>query len=200
MNGGFMIQVISALNFVISIYMMIIFVRIILTWFSWLRDSQLRDVLARITDPYINFFRQFPFLKIGYVDLSPMAAIVVLSLVNRFLTTLAFHGRITIGITLGLVLQAVWGLVSVVLGLLIIILALRLIAHFMKISVYTPFWRVVDYISQPVIFRVTSTIVKDRILQFTTSIVVSIAALGAVFLISRFLVIFLYGVLINLPF
>ena len=197
--GGFMIQLIGALNFLISIYMMIIFIRIILTWFSWLRDSQIRDVLARITDPYINLFRRFTFLRIGYIDLSPMAAIVVLSLVNRFLTTLAFHGRITIGITLALVLQAVWGLVSVVLGFLIIVLILRLVAHFMKLDVYSPFWRVVDSISQPVSYKIIRTIFKDRIIHFTNAIIISIASLFAAYLILRVLVMFISGILMGLP-
>jgi len=194
-----MIQLIGALNFLISIYMMIIFIRIILTWFSWLRDSQIRDVLARITDPYINLFRRFTFLRIGYIDLSPMAAIVVLSLVNRFLTTLAFHGRITIGITLALVLQAVWGLVSVVLGFLIIVLILRLVAHFMKLDVYSPFWRVVDSISQPVSYKIIRTIFKDRIIHFTNAIIISIASLFAAYLILRVLVMFISGILMGLP-
>ena len=195
-----MIQLIGALNFLINIYMMILFARIILTWFSWLRDSPLRDFLGRITDPYINLFRRFTFLRIGYVDLSPMAAIVTLSLVNTFLSTLAFHGRITVGITLALILQAIGGLVSVIIGLLVIILALRLVAHFMKLSLYSPFWRIVDSISRPVIYKVTSTIFKDRILQLTTAAGISIAVLIAAYLILRFLVSFLSGMLITLPF
>jgi YggT family protein len=194
-----MIQLIRTLNFLISIYMMIIFARVILTWFSWLRDSQLREILARITDPYINLFRRFTFLRIGYVDLTPMAAIVTLSFVSRFLTMLAFHGRITIGITLALVLQALWGLVSVILGFLIIVLVLRLVAHLMRFSIYSPFWRIVDTISQPVIYRINSAIFKDRIARFTTSAIVSIASLGVIYLILRFLVLLVSGMLIQFP-
>jgi len=194
-----MIQFIGAVNFFISIYSMIIFARIILTWFSWLRDSQLRDILARITDPYINLFRRFTFLRIGHVDLSPMAAIVVLSLFSRFLTALALHGRITIGITLALVLQALWGLVSVILGFLIIVLILRLIAHFMRFSIYSPFWRIVDSISQPVTYRINSFIFKDRIIHFTTSVIISIASLAAAYLILRILVVIVSGILIRFP-
>jgi len=179
---------------------MIIFIRIILTWFSWLRDSQIRDILARITDPYINLFRRFTFLRIGYIDLSPMAAILVLSLVSRFLTMLAFHGRITIGITLALVLQAVWGLVSIILGFLIIVLILRLIAHYMRLNIYSPFWRVVDSISQPVSFKINRMIFKNRIVHFTTAVIISIASLFAVYLGLRILVLFLSGILTSLPF
>ena len=194
-----MVQLIGALNFLISIYMMLIFVRIILTWFSWLRDSQIRDILGRITDPYLNLFRRFMFLRIGHVDLSPMVAIVTLSLISRFLATLALQGRITIGITLALILQALWGLVSVILGLLIIVCVLRLIGHLTRQSNYSRFWYVVDSIYKPVSDKISRPIFKDRIASFTTTIVVCIAVLVALYLILRLLVLLVSGILMQFP-
>jgi len=194
-----MIQLIRGLNFLISIYMMIVFFRVIITWFSWLRDSSVQVTLARITDPYLNWFRQFTFLRIGQVDLSPMAALGTLALVNRFLTMLVFQGRITIGITLALVLQAVWGLVSVIIVFLIIVLALRLVANLTRQSNYSRFWYIVDSISQPVIYKINRTIFKDRIVNFKTSVLVSIASLVAVYMVLRILVMFFSGILLQLP-
>ena len=194
-----MVQLIRALSFFVSIYMMIVFLRVILTWFSWLRESSIQGVLARVTDPYLNWFRQFSFLRIGHVDLSPMAAIGVLALVNSFLSTLALHGRITIGITLALVLQAAWGLVSVILGFLIIVLVLRLIAHLTEQSNYSRFWYIVDSISQPVLYRINRFVFKDRIVNFKTSIMVSIACLFGIYLVLRILVFFASGILMRLP-
>ena len=194
-----MIQLIRGLNFLISIYMMIVFFRVIITWFSWLRDSSIQVTLARITDPYLNWFRQFTFLRIGQVDLSPMAALGTLALVNRFLTMLVFQGRITIGITLALVLQAVWGLVSVIIVFLIIVLALRLVANLTRQSNYSRFWYIVDSISQPVIYKINRTIFKDRIVNFKTSVLVSIASLLATYMVLRILVMFLSGILLQLP-
>ena len=199
LDGGFMIQLIGALNFFISIYMMIVFLRVILTWFSWLRDSSVHVFLAKITDPYLNWFRQFTFLRIGHVDLSPMAAIGVLALVNRFLTMLAFQGKITIGITLALILQSVWTLASAILGFLIIVLALRLIANLMKQSGSSRFWYIIDSISQPVIYRINRLVFKDRIVNFRTSALVSISCMAAIYLILRILVLFLSGILMRLP-
>ena len=119
-----MIQLFGFLNFLIGIYIVIIFFRIILTWFSWTGNSGIMDLLSKITDPYLNWFRRFTFLKIGYLDLSPIAAIGVLSLINRIISTLTLYGRITIGLILALALQIVWGLVSFILGFIIIILIL----------------------------------------------------------------------------
>jgi YggT family protein len=170
-------QLISLLSFVINIYMMIIFIRIILTWFSWVAYGRLQEILASITDPYLNWFRRFEFLRVGLLDLSPVAAIGVLSLVNRVLSTLAFYGTISIGIILVIVLQAIWGALSFFIGFLIIVLGLRLIAHFAKLNVYNSFWRIVDTISQPVLFRINRIFLKDRIVNFGTGLIVSVAGL-----------------------
>ena len=194
-----MIQLIRALNFFVSIYMMIIVFRIILTWFSWIGGGKVQEILSRITDPYLNWFRRFTFLKLGYLDLSPIAALGVLSLVSRLLSTLALHGRISIGIILALALQALWGVVSFIIGFLIIVLILRLIAHLMRKNNYSTFWGIVDSISQPVIYRINRFIFKDRILQFTTAVIISIVSLGIIYLILRVLVLLLSGILVRFP-
>ena len=193
-------QILGFLNLLVSIYMMIIFVRIILTWFSWLGGSKIQEILAMITDPYLNWFRRFTFLKAGFVDLSPIAALAVLSLVSRILAMLAIQGRISIGIILALVLQAFWGMVSFIIGFLIIVLAVRLVGYFAKQSSYTPFWRIIDSISQPVIYRINSFFFKDRILQISTAIIISAASLAVAYVVLKILVSVLSGILVRLPF
>jgi len=195
-----MVSIFGFLNFLVSIYMMLIFIRIILTWFSWLKDGKLQSFLAGITDPYLNWFRRFTFLKVGFLDLSPIAALGVLSLVSRLLTMLALQGRISIGILLALVLQALWGAVSFVLGFLIIVLVLRLIGHLLKQSSYGQFWRIIDSIAQPVVYRINRFIFKTRILNFTHAAIISIASLAVIYMVLRFLVALASRVLIQFPF
>jgi YggT family protein len=136
---------------------------------------------------------------VGYLDLSPIAALGVLSLVSRVFGTLASHGKISAGIILALVLQALWGAVSFFLGFLIIILVLRLIAHFLKQGVHNSFWRVVDAISQPVLFRINRIIFGGRIVNFTTGLIISITSLGASYIVLGILVSFVSGMLARLP-
>jgi YggT family protein len=197
-TGGFM-QLIRLLSFIVSIYMVIIFFRIILTWFTWVGNSGLLDFLTRITDPYLRWFSQFQIFKAGFVDLSPIVALGVLSLVNRILITFSFYGKITLGIILALMLDAAWGAISFVLGFLILLLILRLIAHLLKRNNYNSFWRIVDTISRPVLFRINRILFKDRIVNFISSLIVSIAALGLIYLILRIIVFFVSGVLARLP-
>ena len=194
-----MTQLLSMLNFAISIYMVLIFFRIILTWFSWTGNSGLLDFLARITDPYLNWFRRLTFLRMGFMDLSPIVAIGVLSLINRLISSIALHRAITIGIILSMVLMLIWGVVSFILVFFIIVLLLRLACHLSRQSVYGTFWRIVDSISQPVLYRINRIIFRDRIVNFPISIIVSIASLGICYIAIRYLVVFLSGLLAGLP-
>jgi len=195
-----MIQLMRLLSFLVNIYMMIIFVRIILTWFSWERGGGLTGILARITDPYLNWFRRFPFLRTAIIDFSPIAALGILSMANRIFSILAAYGTISIGIILALLLQALWSIISFLTGFLIIILILRLIAHFAALNSANPFWRIVEGISQPVLFRINRILFRNRIATFRTGLIVSIACLVIIYFLLRTLVAFGSGLLIKLPF
>jgi len=179
--------------------MMVIFVRVILTWFSWERNSAFMSFLCSITDPYLNWFRRFPFLKTGYIDFSPIAALGILSLVNRVFAILAAYGTISLGIILALVLQLFWGVVSFILGFSIIILVLRLVAQYAAKNSSNSFWRIIDGLSQPVLYRVNRLLFRSRIVSFKTGLLISIACLGAVYFILRILVAFLSGMLAKMP-
>ena len=179
--------------------MMIIFVRIILTWFSWERNSGLSGFLSGITDPYLNWFRRFKFLRAGFIDFSPIAALGILSLVNRVFSILASYGTITLGTILALLVQLIWGVVSFVLGFLFIIMMLCLVAHLTSQNKASSFWRIIDSIAQPVLYRVNRLLFKDRIVSFRTGLFVTIGGLGTVYMLLKLLVVVVSGMLANLP-
>ena len=75
------------INF-INIYLMLIFVRILLSWFQtaeW--ANQIMSFLSPITDPYLNIFRSF-IPPLGGIDISSILAIIALQLVAQFLPSL----------------------------------------------------------------------------------------------------------------
>lgn len=77
----------SLANF-LQIYLLLIFVRILLTWFptvSWM--NQIAAFLSPITDPYLNIFRSF-IPPIGGLDLSPILAILVLQVVAQLFSSI----------------------------------------------------------------------------------------------------------------
>ncbi len=73
----------------ITVYIVLIFVRILMSWFTRIPYNRYLDVLLRfiteVTDPYLNIFRRFiPPLRIGpgALDLSPIVAVITLFLVG----------------------------------------------------------------------------------------------------------------------
>jgi YggT family protein len=67
----------------ISIYLALLFIRVLLTWFpnvNW--SSQPFAALSQVTDPYLNVFRSI-IPPMGGMDFSPMLAFLVLSLLQR---------------------------------------------------------------------------------------------------------------------
>ena len=194
-----MIGLMRFLSLVVNIYMMVIFVRVILTWFSWERNSAFMSFLCSITDPYLNWFRRFPFLKTGYIDFSPIAALGILSLVNRVFAILATYGTISLGVILALILQLFWGVISFMLGFSIVILVLRLIALYAARNSSGSFWRIIEGLSQPVIYRVNRLLFKNRVVNFKTGLFISIGCLAGIYIILRILVVLVSGMLAKMP-
>ena len=194
-----MAQLFGLLGTLTSIYMMIIFFRVILTWFSGMSDSRVLEIISKITDPYLNWFRRFGSFRVGNLDLSVLIAFGALSLLNRVFTSLALHGTISIGIILAMILQAAWGIISFLIGFMIVILVLRFIAHLSGQDGYSYFWRIIYSISQPVLLWFNGILFKDRIINFGASVIISIAIMGLGYFIFRVLVILVSSLLFNLP-
>ncbi|HEY9845638.1 MAG TPA: YggT family protein [Candidatus Caenarcaniphilales bacterium] len=75
----------SALGKFISIYLILIFIRVLLSWFpniNWL--SPPFSILSQLTDPYLNIFRSI-IPPLGGIDLSPIIGIILLQVLAGFL-------------------------------------------------------------------------------------------------------------------
>jgi YggT family protein len=190
----------NILGGITSIYMILIFIRIIMTWFSGASYGRVQEVLRGVTDPYLDWFRRFPALRAGAFDLSPVAALAVLSLVNNIFITLGRYGRISVGIILGMILSALWSAASFILGFFIVILILRLIAYLSSRNMYSPFWRIVDIISQPVLYRINRIVFRNRLVNYLTGIITSVAVLLVVLILSGQLIGLAAALLRKLPF
>lgn len=86
MSSADLIPLLSvALGRFIQIYLFLIIVRVLLTWFptiDWL--SPPFSILSQLTDPYLNLFRSI-IPPLGGLDLSPILAILLLQLVGSAL-------------------------------------------------------------------------------------------------------------------
>ena len=69
----------------LQIYMVLIFIRILLSWFpnvDW--SNPFFSVLSQLTDPYLNVFRSI-IPPLGGIDFSPIIAIFLLQIVAGIL-------------------------------------------------------------------------------------------------------------------
>jgi YggT family protein len=118
-----------------------------------------------------------------------------LSILQTFCTRIAVFGRISLGVFLSVCLSALWSAVSFILGFLLLVLILRLVAFFARSNIYSPFWSIINKISQPILYRINRIIFGKRIVRFETSIIVSIVALAALMAGGHFVVGLLSGFL-----
>jgi YggT family protein len=186
------------LSAALNIFSMLIFIRILLSWFGGAYVfGRPFVILSGITDPYLNYFRRFTALSAGGIDLSPIAALAFLSIVNTVVSTVARFGRISLGIVLAICLGALWSAASFVIGFFIVVLLLRLLAYLVSADIYAAFWRIIDAVASPAQFRINRLIFKNRIVNYQTGLIVSIAALiilgAALGLITRLLAKFFAG-------
>jgi YggT family protein len=183
------IQIIfGILSTLLGIYSLLIIIRIILTWFGGVQFGRPVEILARITDPYLNWWQQRLNLRVGYLDLSPIVAMAVLSIAQTACSLIARSGRISIGILLAICLSALWSAGSFILGFCIVVLVLRLIAYLINADMFGVFWRIIDSISRPIQYRLSRIIFNRRIVRFTTSIITSILVLTALWIIGGIVV------------
>jgi YggT family protein len=167
----------NILGGITSVYMLLILIRVMLTWFSGAHYGRAAGLLTSVTDPYLNWFRRFSFLRVANMDLSPIAAMAILSVANNIFLTLARFGRITLGIVLSMLCSVLWSAASFILSFFIIILALRLIAYLTNRDVYHGFWRVIDQVSSPILYRINRLLFGRRLVRYMTGIVASLGIL-----------------------
>ncbi|MDR2617609.1 MAG: YggT family protein, partial [Treponema sp.] len=89
--------------------------------------------------------------------------------------------------------------VSFILGFFILILILRLIAYLTNRNVYSAFWRVIDTISQPLLFRINRILFGNRIVHYRTSLMLAVLVLGAAMIVLGVFAGILSGLLARLP-
>jgi YggT family protein len=77
--------IVNTLTSFIQIYLILIFVRILLSWFQTADWAQtIMSFLMPITDPYLNIFRSI-IPPLGGLDLSPIIAIFALQILSSLL-------------------------------------------------------------------------------------------------------------------
>lgn len=184
---------------VLTVYMILIFIRVLLTWFQGPSMGKPIVVLAAVTDPYLNWFRRFQFLRTDRIDFSPIAALIVLVVLLNISNEIGSYGTISVGFVIAIILSALWSAVSFILIALVILDAIRLIGDLLNVNSVNPFWRTLDLILSPVLNWTARVILRSRPVTYRTAMVVSGIMLLIVVFLGRYLMNWLIGVVQRLP-
>ncbi|MDR2521093.1 MAG: YggT family protein [Spirochaetaceae bacterium] len=169
----------KVLSAAISIYSTLVFIRIILTWFPGVNFGRPYRILSHITDPFIYMFSGLRFFRVGNMDFSPIAAFVLLAIAGNIAMVLADLGRVSVPVVAYIGISTIATAFSFLFGLFSVITGLRLVAYIINADTYySPFWRAIDMVSAPVIYKVTRVFFPRRVVKYKTSLVVSMAALA----------------------
>jgi YggT family protein len=172
---------------VVSIYTLVCFIRVFLTWIPSAAYSPFGQFLARICDPYLDIFKRLR-LRIGRLDLSAAVAICALWGLSYILTSLANGQRITVGIILSLVVGMIWNIFSSVLGFFIFLLIIRLVVLLVSKSTYGTIWDSIDNSISPIIFAMTSMFYRGRSISFKGAVAIALIESVVLYALGKILV------------
>ncbi|MBO5125898.1 MAG: YggT family protein [Spirochaetaceae bacterium] len=193
-------KIFSLLAGIISVYTMLCFVRIILTWIPNLNYSKFGQLLASICDPYMNYFRNIRFLRIGNMDFSPVLSIGLLVVASNLLSTLAVTGQLKIGYLIASIISMIWSILASILSFLIILLIIRVIALFVSKGNST-FWYSLDKTLNPVVYKVAGIFRgRNTFMTQKTAYVITIVTIFVLRIAGNILFSVVAGLFTRLPF
>lgn len=165
------------INALVIVYIFLCTARVLISWVPNLDAGKGGAVLARLTDPYLNFFRRFKIFSSGTFDFSPIAALAILAVANDLLTTIAYAGRLSVGLVLGLLVGAAWSAVAFIISFFAVCAVARMVAYIARWNSLHPIWRVIDSILNPVLFRINRLVYRGRIVNYLQGLITGFAVL-----------------------
>lgn len=75
-------MILHMIDIFFQVYMIMLFVRILGSWFPSFQNSRMMQFLAFYTDPYLNVFRRI-IPPIGMIDISAIFAFLCLSFIEQ---------------------------------------------------------------------------------------------------------------------
>jgi YggT family protein len=165
------------LNVAVIIYIFLCAARVLMSWVPSLDGGRGGEILARITDPYLNWFRRFKLLSSGAFDFSPIAALALLAVLNSLLSAIVYTGSLSVGLVLGLLVGAAWSAVAFVISFFLFCAMARMVAYAARWNSLHPLWIVIDSMLNPVLFKINRFVYRGRFVNYLQGLVTGFAVL-----------------------
>lgn len=184
----------------LSIYMLLIMFRILLTWFQGPNLGRPVEVLRSITDPYLMWFRRFGFLRIGNFDFSVIVAIILLSILASITNSLANAMQVTFGFVLALIIARVASAAGFFVFLFLALGLIRLVGSLIGANTSTRFWITLDRILEPPVHKVAIKLSRGRFVTYQNALMLFSGLLGVVLIGGRYVVNGIVALATRIPF
>ncbi|MFW6139272.1 MAG: YggT family protein [Spirochaetota bacterium] len=179
-----MIYVANIVRLLFSIYIILIFVRII---FAWLRPNMFNPIVRfvyRLTDPYLKLFAGLKFLRVGGLDFTPILAFYFLYLLQELSYRVLLTGYFSLNLLASLVIVLAFRFVYFIIFIFIVAVGLRFIFELINLRSNNILVRIIYSLSEPVVRPVRNALGFMHYSRFDVNVFVSLVIL--VFL--RFLI------------
>ena len=184
----------------VSLYSTVIFIRIIMTWIPGAQYGRIGEALRMITDPFLDWFRRFTFLKLGAIDFSVLGAFITLNIASSVFSYISRAPEIRFGFILAIIWQALAGAAGFILGLFLVLVLLRLVGFYLRMNSLDKLWFSLDAFLQPVFHPIISKFFPSRIIPYGTTLLGAGGVLFVSLLAGRFLSVLITRLLASIPF
>lgn len=193
--------VISILSAAVTIYTLLCFIDIILSWVPGAKYTKFGQFISKICDPYMNFFSRIRFMRFGNIDFSPIISIGILSVISATLSNISATGRIYFGSILASFIMMLWNVVSSIGSLVLVLIIIRLIVLLVQkgnVS-YNSAWYQLDGILGNISNRIAQVFSKKYV-DYKKSLIISAIALALVLLGGNYIIRLIVELCMKLPF
>jgi YggT family protein len=185
---------------VLILYLFLLSMRIVLSWFSGTPGGKPWDLLKRATDPYLGLFYRLRFLRRGMVDFTPVVAVLALVVVLDLVGEMIRAGRLSVGVTLSSILLAAWSGAGFLLLLFLAIGVLRAIPLVFRALPGATLWKTLDLLVQPLVAGVSRLLHLEGRASYAQRLLITLGLLLVAWLLGRIAIVRLAALLRQLPF
>ena len=146
---------VAAVNILVIAYIFLLIARNLLSLFPGASLGRAWTLLCRVTDPYLGLFYRLRFLRRGRLDLTPMAAALVLVVLVTFVNELFSRSGHLVGRILSAVLTAGWIGFFISMLIFLVLGVLRTMPRVFRALPSATLWENIDHVVQPIVAWVT---------------------------------------------
>ena len=190
------------INVALIVYMLLIVLRIMASWFRGVAPggaaNTLTSYLRQATDPYLQLFQRFTFLRAGGMDFTPLAGIFVLVVASEMTRQLANQQQVTAGYFLGVSVFAAWRMASIIVLVLLVACVARFVTLRFLGRTDTPMARMVHALAQAPVRAVARYIPLGENGSEANYLLITIVILFGIWIVGRVVTEFLVRYLFSL--